>query len=1148
MQWEIFTTGGGYYLYDVFNMLAAYTGSGNFRNLIQIGIVIGIGWSAVQLAFGGNLSSMMKYIMTMVVVMMLALMPKSSVVIIDKTSGTIPVYGIVDNVPTSIAILGHYTSAVSYYVTGQMETLLSTPTDLTYQKNGILFGSTLLAQAANWRAVSPTIHENLVNYMQQCTIDPANLGHVDLELLATNGDMESFITANMPASMAYYDVVTGQTRTCSSGWADVRASVTAEVNAVLAQKSARLFQGANASGAANIARLQGTLEDFQGLMAMSSASAVQTIKQAMYVNALDDGMMRFIATSGNSAAMDIYQVARADIQTRSSYAAIGANAAKWVPLLKIVFETLYYAAFPLAVLMMMTPMGPAVLKGYCGGFVWIAAWEPLSAILHSIVIKASSGFYRSAGAVTSDGTVSDVVLSWANHFGIRAVEQDVGTVAGFLMMSVPFLASAIMFGANRMTGMATSMLNVSQGAAIETGREAATGSIGLGNLSMNNYAGNKMNMSSVMDTGRESITAGNGGIVTRNSDGTFSIQAGSSVSNGGINAQASQMVRSELSRRAEESRTAASSAASELSDYIANGASELTAFSRSVTSGELSSSGKSNDITQNGTMAVRNAFSKVEEFAQRHGVSTDLAMRAALTGQVQAEAGVGVSASVGLAATGSLDGKSGEEFSEVVRAAQDSGLTHELARISSVRNSLGTSRTDGSSQGASEDVRFSLDEGQRMAETYLSRIDEAETYAAAASRMESAGVALDTNLNQMFANQLIANGYHPLEDAPRIMSPVTPEQMEAKDRIIGTMVDQIVDQMVPAAPADRTAGYTVERDRSGFATVPAEEATFRDGETVSAPGLRADVAAASEFNTEMVNGLATLSWEEWNNERNQRRAEITGTESSLEANMDQTIGGAMMRRMGAALGVTDREMSKLKAAHPEAWTSPGAAMDYYSSNPEKYQEVTGRPFSDGAPGMMAPVSTGLEQNSNANSGAADITPRPAASQPTVQPVRPRSFTPQERDLVVRTMLGEAASEGDVGLAAVALVIRNRANDQRFPDSVGAVATQGNSRGVHQFSVWNNDGSGNNLPSKYNPGDREYERAAYIFDVIMGGLVPDFTEGATHYYSPAGMRALVESGYQKNLIPGWLQAQSDARDTPNVQIGGHIFTGQVKPTE
>ncbi|MGP3699518.1 conjugal transfer protein TraG N-terminal domain-containing protein [Rhodobacter sp. NSM] len=59
MQWEIYTTGGAFYLYDVFQMLGAYTSSGNFKNLLTIGTIIGIGWASLQLAFGGSLGSAM---------------------------------------------------------------------------------------------------------------------------------------------------------------------------------------------------------------------------------------------------------------------------------------------------------------------------------------------------------------------------------------------------------------------------------------------------------------------------------------------------------------------------------------------------------------------------------------------------------------------------------------------------------------------------------------------------------------------------------------------------------------------------------------------------------------------------------------------------------------------------------------------------------------------------------------------------------------------------------------------------------------------------------------------------------------------------------------------------------------------------------
>ncbi len=40
------------------------------------------------------------------------------------------------------------------------------------------------------------------------------------------------------------------------------------------------------------------------------------LRHAMMVRALDDGITRFIATSGNDAAMSVYQAARAEAQTR----------------------------------------------------------------------------------------------------------------------------------------------------------------------------------------------------------------------------------------------------------------------------------------------------------------------------------------------------------------------------------------------------------------------------------------------------------------------------------------------------------------------------------------------------------------------------------------------------------------------------------------------------------------------------------------------------------------------------------------------------------------------------------------------------------------------------------------------------------------
>ena len=135
---------------------------------------IGLLWRMIWRA---GLRDILQQIMLMLIVGLAGVGIKARVVIIDPTSGTIPIYGTVDNVPWSVAVLGYYTTGISYQLTSRMETLLSTPDNISYQQSGMLFGATLLSQAAHWRAVSPQIYELLVNYMHNCVIDGTMLGH-----------------------------------------------------------------------------------------------------------------------------------------------------------------------------------------------------------------------------------------------------------------------------------------------------------------------------------------------------------------------------------------------------------------------------------------------------------------------------------------------------------------------------------------------------------------------------------------------------------------------------------------------------------------------------------------------------------------------------------------------------------------------------------------------------------------------------------------------------------------------------------------------------------------------------------------------------------------------------------------------------------
>ncbi len=148
----------------------------------------------------------------------------------------------------------------------------------------------------------------------------------------------------------------------------------------------------------------------------------------------------------------------------------------------------------------------------------------------------------------------------------------------------------------------------------------------------------------------------------------------------------------------------------------------------------------------------------------------------------------------------------------------------------------------------------------------------------------------------------------------------------------------------------------------------------------------------------------------------------------------------------------------------------------------------------------------------------------------------------QRDIAIRTILGEAANESPMGQAAVAHVLMNRARDPRWPATVGEVALQ-----PQQFSAWNSGAGGNDLVRRYGPESDPYQRVGMIYDAVASGQISDPTSGATHYYSPAGMQALVDQGAQSNLLPNWLTQENQRRQVAPTTIGGHIFTGQATGT-
>lgn len=143
------------------------------------------------------------------------------------------------------------------------------------------------------------------------------------------------------------------------------------------------------------------------------------------------------------------------------------------------------------------------------------------------------------------------------------------------------------------------------------------------------------------------------------------------------------------------------------------------------------------------------------------------------------------------------------------------------------------------------------------------------------------------------------------------------------------------------------------------------------------------------------------------------------------------------------------------------------------------------------------------------------------------------LTEAQRRIVALTLLGEAAGEGEEGMAAVLWSMVNRSNSGRYPSDLAAVATQKNSKGVHQYSTWNKKSLGGNSPdTRFSTTSPEFKRALGVIDRVLSGTVKDPTGGATHFYAKGSAK------------PYWFEAEGPAGP---VKIGNHYFAAKEAPS-
>lgn len=140
----------------------------------------------------------------------------------------------------------------------------------------------------------------------------------------------------------------------------------------------------------------------------------------------------------------------------------------------------------------------------------------------------------------------------------------------------------------------------------------------------------------------------------------------------------------------------------------------------------------------------------------------------------------------------------------------------------------------------------------------------------------------------------------------------------------------------------------------------------------------------------------------------------------------------------------------------------------------------------------------------------------------MMPQSPGGIDPKHRDLLIRTVFGEAANQPPEGQAAVAAVIKNRMAAGRY----GGTDVPGVVLAKNQFEPWGNPEAKAGMMG-LSTQDPRYQKIGAIVDQVMAGQTPDPTGGATHFFAPKAQAALGRN------VPAWAQG-------PGQPIGDHTF--------
>ncbi|MDD5366671.1 MAG: conjugal transfer protein TraG N-terminal domain-containing protein [Gallionellaceae bacterium] len=501
--YTIYSYGNVDTLATLFNGMAALMGADGYTGAIAMVLILGFFGAIFAMAFMKHQYGI-QWLIAVFLINAVLLVPKSTIQIVDRMAGQAPV--VIDNVPTGIAALASLVSSMGSNLTELFETAAQTlptalgtnstaalPADLTYEKTGMMFGATLIKEAAGVQFSNPNFNADVINFIANCTIYDISQGFISAEDFAKSTDLWPIMADTNPARFTTIHAADGSVDSypCTTAYTTLDNSMANHVGRAILNLAvrtspalrAKIGQGVDATmenEAKTAMESQLAAAYTRALIGGAAADTAQLVRQNGLINAVrgagalfsqrtndPSAMMLGLAQSQTTAAMNAQKIAGGKIAEEA------------LPMLHNGIEAVVYYSFPLVVLIALVLGGMGALrtlKMYALSLVWLAMWPPLYAVVNYLHSTATAKEIALAGYI--DGIQGLTIATAPTIYNTTVSEL---SITSWLLISVPLIASAIVFGMDKMANAAIGFMSSAGTSASFGSRQAGDYS---GNLSM----------------------------------------------------------------------------------------------------------------------------------------------------------------------------------------------------------------------------------------------------------------------------------------------------------------------------------------------------------------------------------------------------------------------------------------------------------------------------------------------------------------------------------------------------------------------------------------------------------------------------------------------------------------------------------------